>query len=252
MRPSLSPSERLAIEDAVVRGWPALESAHVDGWLLRWSSGGSVRANSVSALRYRGQDLERTLAEVVGWYCARGGTAQIVMTEVSEPPGLDAGLAARGWRRSGDHVTMAKDLAAGARPSPALGIMRHDTPTDDWSRVYLQGLSESRRGAAIRLVEGAPRPRMLFSCVRDGMTIAGGLSVADGALASVQCMGTLPAQRRTGAATAVLGAIEDYAREQGARRLYLQTDADNHAAISAYRRFGFEIASRYHTREAPA
>src|SRR5690606_8256407 len=47
-----APSERerlLAIEGAAVRAWPAGETREVDGWLWRYSGGGSQRANSVSA-----------------------------------------------------------------------------------------------------------------------------------------------------------------------------------------------------------
>jgi RimJ/RimL family protein N-acetyltransferase len=50
----------------------------------------------------------------------------------------------------------------------------------------------------------------------------------------------------------VLAAIEAYACEGGARRLYLQADAGNVAATSLYRSVGFEAAGRYHARELPA
>ena len=93
---------------------------------------------------------------------------------------------------------------------------------------------------------------MFFSAVRDGQVIASGLSVLDGALASVQCMATIATARRTGAATAVLLAIERHAAKNGVRRLYLQTDAANAAATSVYQRIGFRLAGRYHTRELPA
>ena len=53
----LSERERLlAIERAAVRAWPAGETRDVDGWLWRYSGGGSQRANSVSALAYRARD----------------------------------------------------------------------------------------------------------------------------------------------------------------------------------------------------
>ena len=61
-------------------------------------------------------------------------------------------------------------------------------------------------------------------------------------------MATLVAARRTGAATAILAAIEADARANGVTRLYLQTDAANTGAISVYDRFGFHLVDRYHVR----
>ena len=73
----LSERERLlAIEHAAVRAWPAGETRHVDGWLWRYSGGGSQRANSVSALHYRGTNVERTIDEIQRLYGARGARAR--------------------------------------------------------------------------------------------------------------------------------------------------------------------------------
>ena len=117
---TLSRGEFMAIEQAVVRGWPALETQVIDGWIARWSSGGSVRANSVAALAYTGRDLARSIGAVVTFYRARQGVPRFVIVAVTTPAGLDAQLEARGWQRSGAHVTLAKDVApAGARQAPA-------------------------------------------------------------------------------------------------------------------------------------
>lgn len=245
----------LAIERAAVRGWPALEAVEIDGWLARASAGGSVRANSVSALDYSGRDLDASIARVVAFYRAKGARPRFTITDVSLPTGLDAALAAGGWRHRGDHLTMTKHLAGVARSDGhacGITIVRHDHPTPGWYRVYLEGLSGDRRDVAPRLVERVPAPCCFFSGFRDGRVVASGLSVLDGAVASVQCMATLPEARRAGMARAVLAAIEAYAWDGGARHLYLQADAANIAAISLYRSVGFDVAGRYHARELPA
>lgn len=246
----LDPLELLEIERAAVRGWPALETAAIDGWLARSSSGGSVRANTVSALDYDGGDLDRSLAMVEAFYRARDAVPRFTITDVSAPAGLDVALEQRGWRRDGDHVTMAREIGA-MPPVSGISVTTHLAPSPEWYRVYLEGLSESRRSVAPGLVARVPEPRLFFSALRDGAVIASGLSVLDGRVASVQCMATLPSARRTGAARAVLAAIEVYARAEGARRLYLQTDLANRAAMTLYGSIGFAIAGRYHTRELP-
>jgi ribosomal protein S18 acetylase RimI-like enzyme len=248
---TLSAKELKAIEAAAVRGWPALATHPVHGWLARWSSGGSVRANSVATVAFDADaSLETALSEVAAFYRTRNSVPRINVTGTSEPGGLDAALAARGWQREGDHVTMAKRVGAQAPATATVrdGIERHRDPTEEWFGVYLQGLTPDRRGVAARLVAGVPRPRCFYSCRRDGLVVASGLTVIDGELASVQCMATLPAARRTGAATAVLEALEADAVAAGVRLIYLQTDAANAAAIGLYEKRGFLIADRYHSR----
>lgn len=241
-----------AVERAAARGWPAGETADIDGWLARTTSGGSVRANTVAALDYTGSDVAASVARVVAFYRERGAVPRFTVSAASRPPGLDGHLAAAGWRRSDDHLTMVK--AVGVPSAPALEIHRSARPDAAWYAVYLQGLSANRRAAAPAIVERVPAPCVFLSARRAVEVMASGLTVIDGALASVQCMATQAAARRTGAATAVLCAIEDEAVRAGARWLYLQTDADNAAAIGLYTRFGFTTLGRYHTRdcESPA
>ena len=245
------PRSRLReIERAAVLSWPALETQIIDGWMARFSSGGSVRANTVSALHYDGRDVEASIAKATTFYRDRGGPARFTLTEVDAPQNLDAILAGQGWLRHGDHVTMAKTL--GAEPDdggPSVEIEIHDAPTDEWMAVYLSGLSDSRRAVAPRIVAGVPTPRAFLSLRRNGTVIASGLTVHEGDLASVQCMATLPEARRTGAARAILGTIERIARGRQCRILYLQTDLSNLAATSLYGSVGFQEAGRYHVRE---
>lgn len=250
MSDRFTPAELMAIEAAAVRGWPALETREVGGWLARASSGGSVRANSVSALAWHGEDLETAFAEVERFYAARGASPRFTITEASRPVDLDDRLAARGYRRAGEHVTMAKRVVVKAVPPPPAGIVieMSDRPSAGWYDAYLAGVTPDRRQVAPRLVDGVPKPRVFVSAIRDGAVIASGLSVHDGALASVQCMATRPEARRTGAARAVLSAIEESARTAGKTLLYLQADAENHAAIRLYESVGFSLAGRYHTR----
>ena len=118
----------LAIEQAAVRSWPALETADIEGWLWGFASGGSLRANSVAALAFGGSSVDVALAEAERRYRARNAPCRFTITEVNEPSDLDCRLAALGYVRSEDHVTMAKAVAAGSGAAgPYRAVARPDT-----------------------------------------------------------------------------------------------------------------------------
>jgi len=239
--------EQLAkIEAAAVRSWPAPETADVEGWLWRYASGGSLRANSVSTLAFSGNDLNAAVHDAERRYQAKGAACRFTISEVSRPRDLDARLAVMGYERGEGHVTMAKEVASSVRV-PADAELYAD-PTPDWLAVYVSGLSPDRREIAPAILAGLPAHRCYFACHRAGVVVSSGLSIADGGLASVQCMATRAGARRNGCAKAVLSAIEAWAAAQGCTHLYLQAETANVAAIALYEGYGFRNAGRYHLR----
>lgn len=246
---SITRQSLIAIEQAAVRSWPALETADIEGWLWRHASGGSQRANSVSALAFAGRDVEAAIREAERRYRAKGAQCWFTVTEVSEPGDLDDRLAALGYQKSHDHVTMVKEVEAGG--AIAEGIELSEEPTPEWVAVYLTGLSESRRAIAPTILAGLPAPRTFIACRQGGAVAGSGLTVPDGEVASVQCMATLPAARRAGCARRVLAAIEAESARRGCRLLYLQTECANTPAVALYESFGFRVGGRYHLRWKP-
>jgi len=236
----------LAIEQAAVRSWPALHTADIDGWLWRYASGGSLRANSVAALAFTGASVDDGIADAERRYGAQGAPCRFTIAEVSEPSDLDRRLEALGYARSEDHVTMAKAVTAQAAMPGDVEVLFDPTP--EWLAVYLSGLSADRRAIAPTILAGLPAPRTFLACRREGAVVGVGLTIPDRELASVQCMATLATARRQGCAGAVLRAIEAQAAARGCRYLYLQTESANHAAVALYRSFGFHVAGRYHVR----
>jgi len=234
----------IGIEAAAVRSWPALETADIGGWLWRYASGGSLRANSVSTLAFGNGDVAVAILEAERRYRAKGAACRFTITEVSQPADLDAQLSTLGYTRGEDHATMAKRVAAGGQPPGDVELSPEPTP--DWLAVYLAGLGPDRKQIAPTILAGLPKHRVFFACRRSGTVVASGLSIADGALASVQCMATLASARRQGCAQAVLGAIEAWAAAQGCAQLYLQAELANTGAIALYEGFGFYVAGRYH------
>ena len=244
--PTRQKSRLQEIEAAAVRGWPALETAAVDGWLWRHTSGGSVRANSVATLAFSGGDVEVAITTIEAHARRRSAPACFTVSDVSVPADIDARLAARGYVRGGDHVTMAKRVAADATLPKTVHAAK--APNADWLAIYLAGLSADRRAMAPEILARLPPTVMYVSALADGRAISSGLTIGDGCVASVQCMATLSDARRQGGAQRVLQAIEHLASRNGHTALYLQASGDNADAIALYQRAGFAVIGHYHTR----
>jgi hypothetical protein len=94
------------LERLHVRAWPASETARVDGWLWRWSGGGSQRANSVSTVDFIGNDPVHALNKVEKLYRAKRSPAQFHTFDLSQPAALPALLTGRGYGAGETTVTM--------------------------------------------------------------------------------------------------------------------------------------------------
>ena len=89
------------LERLHVRAWPAAETASIDGWLWRWSGGGSQRANSVSTIDFNGNDMAAALDHAEARYRAKAAPAQVHTYDLSRASGLPALLprAAMAWAK---------------------------------------------------------------------------------------------------------------------------------------------------------
>jgi ribosomal protein S18 acetylase RimI-like enzyme len=236
----LSPANLRAIERLHVRAWPALETAEIDGWLWRRSGGGSNRANSVSTVRFIGDDVEAALDAIEARYRARNAPARVSVYDLSEPADLNERLQARSYRNDETTLTMMKLVE---RREAAADVAVTEGPDDDWSEVYLGAITENRRIVNARILKSIPKPRAFFAYGRGGRTISTALGVAEGGFGAIECMATRSEARRQGGAQAVLAAIEAWAASQGVHTLALQAVAANTAAIALYRGFGFEAVA---------
>src|SRR5450631_2326596 len=123
--------------------WPALESTNVDGWVWRHSGGGFGRSNSVFTLDFDGPGVDAAIDRVELYYRYRGRRARFRLTDVSEPPGLQARLEARGYHKETGGIFMAKPVDR--KKHDLTGVEWTAFPTPNWLRVYLSVLDEPRQ-----------------------------------------------------------------------------------------------------------
>ena len=245
--PVLSERDRLlAIEGAAVRAWPAGETCDVDGWLWRYSGGGSQRANSVSALYYRGADVERTIDEIEELYRVRRAPVRFqVGFPLSQPEDLDARLAARGYVIHDPVTTLVKPIEAVAMPA---SVILRDAPSEGWSEVYLSNVSPDRRPFAAAILARVPAPRVFAEARGESGVVATALGVLHEGAVIAECVGTAASARRQGAASAVMRALEAWGVAQDARTIGLQAVTTNAPAQGLYAALGYTAAGTYHYR----
>ncbi len=244
-----TPTERerlLAIEGAAVRAWPAGETRDVDGWLWRYSGGGSQRANSVSALHYRGRDIERTIDEIERLYRKRGAPVRFqVGFPLSEPGDLDARLEARGYVIHDPVTTLVKPVASAAMSEH---VVLNARPSQGWLAVYLGNITLDRRPFAEAILARVPAPCTFAEARLNGETIATALGVLHEDAVIAECVGTSASARRQGAASAAMSALEAWGASQGAHTIGLQAVTTNLPAQGLYAALGYTAAGTYHYR----
>jgi len=253
--PAADMTEIGAIEACANRAWPAAHVEKLDGWRLRWSDGLTRRGNSVYPLDDSGDmPLGEKLDRVESWYRDRGVGALYQLSPIASPPGLDAALAARGYALESPvsiQTCAAATLADAPMRSRALSGGVTDSPTAEWRAISVErGRFAERPGTFDGFLEriGAHAGFALTRIA--GEPTAGALGVSDGTRAGIFAMLTVPERRGQGAATALLTALGQWARDRGAREVYLQVERDNAPALALYRRAGFRERYGYHYRRA--
>jgi N-acetylglutamate synthase len=242
---------RIRMERAHVRAWPALEATVVDGWLLRISGGGSQRANSVSTVDFRGADVQASIDTVESRYRAAGMAARFQTFDETAPADLTAHLRQLGYRESETTITLTKRPVARTIPAD---VQIRDYGGDDWRAIYLGQITEDRRIINARILDQIPQPAAFFTTSLNGSPVATALCVIDAGCAVVECVATAMAARRRGAGRQVMLALESWAAAQGADQMGLQVVQSNDPAVTLYKGLGFEqtATNRFWMRDSRA
>lgn len=232
-------SEILELERLLAASWPAVETEDFGGWLLRYSEGFSRRANSVLALTEPDAGLEAAVEHAVDWYRERRARPLISI------PGrmgrrLDQALAADGWTTEGETAVLTRPIEPFDYDGEAL--IRHEPGPE-----MLDRLGRGRPAVAAAVLGSGP-DRAFAEIWRDGALAARGRAAIEGDLAAVSGIGTLPEHRRLGLGGEVLRALTAWAAGAGARRVALQVETDNEAALALYGGQGFRERYRYFYR----
>ncbi len=237
---------QLAAQICLRDAWPAPEAAECDGWILRAGRGGYNRVNSVWTGPFAG-DLPAAIERAEAFYRERRLQPRFQMLDIAGPAGLDAELAARGYRRELDCSDMVKAVAGGAMP-PDVSVA--DGPVAAWLDLYRAQQPADKAAELPLILAKLPERHGFILCRREGVPAGVALVGRAGEDAAVDCVLTFPAFRRQGVALAIMRAAEAWAAAEGVRRLVLSVVDDNAGAVALYRGIGYRRLAAYHYRVA--
>jgi ribosomal protein S18 acetylase RimI-like enzyme len=243
----MTPNDTIrAIEELTLNAWPAPQTVLYDGWILRFASGYTRRANSINPLYPSAIGLAEKIAACERIYRDRGLKVIFKLTAASQPDGLDDALAAAGY--AFDALTSVQLLDLGNRvPSPDPGIELTTGVTEEWFAAFCQmsNLASGHRPAAQQILHGII-PAAGFALVRqDRETVACGFAVAQEGRVGFFDVVTDGRYRRRGYGRRLMAGLLDWGRVQGAHTAYLQVMVNNAAALGLYDQLGFREIYRY-------
>jgi ribosomal protein S18 acetylase RimI-like enzyme len=237
--------EIVRLEEMNFNAWPALRTAHCDGWVLRSTGGDSRRVNSVNPMTPGVLALPEKIAAAEAIYRRWGREAIFRLTPLAED-GLDQMLAGLGYTV---HVpTFVQVAEIGGAPADP-GVRITDTP-EAWigAAVDIRGLS----GEAAEVFALQHRAVAVDAgwalLTEDGRPAAVGVTAIERGWAGLLGIYVAKFARRRGLARRVSQGLLAHAHARGASRAWLQVEQANAAALPLYAALGFRTAYAYHHR----
>jgi ribosomal protein S18 acetylase RimI-like enzyme len=251
------------LERVAARHWRGTEEERLGAWLLRAADGFTGRANSALAVGDPGMPLDDALGAVEDWYRRRGLLPMVAVPVPLDRPAVPGGaatgcrlddqLSERSWpTREGPAFVMVAGVADGAERAlrPGVELQLDASPDQGWLGLYHYRGQELPAVAQHLLVSA---PWQVFASIRDrdGEALAiARLSIGHG-WAGITAVEVAPSRRRQGLGAAITWAVCAQAAARGVKRVFLQVETGNRAALALYERCGFRYSHRYHYRISP-
>ncbi len=253
------------IEDAGINASAPPQQLWMDGWLVRFNPGKAQRARCINAVALgqggaEAQHLRSKLKPCEALYQQHRLPPLFRITPFTQPPSLDAQLAALGYLPHEDTrvmvgldaVSQAQHAAASARLPEGLEWASLDARAFAQAIGVLRGSTPAACAAHSERLLASPVPYAgrVIRQRNSGQILAAGQFACEAELVGLYDVGVVSAYQRQGLARLLCERLLAEAATQGAEVAYLQVGADNRHARRLYSHMGFVDAYSYHYRQA--
>ena len=241
-------SDITAFELMAGRAWPARYIEELEGWQLRADDGITWRANCVLPRgKLEGITLSEAIESVIEFYSSRSMPTAFKMTRASQPKELDVKLDHLGFLKYMiTHVqTASVDQVLDTQPTVRVEI--DIDPSPEWIRCYGKAGKYDEHTLAVRteIIRRISNKKAIASAYLGKELVGVGLGVLEDDWIGLFSITTLEKFRRKGVAKSVNHAIVKWAKKLGARKTYLQVEANNDPALVLYKSMNFQTLYTY-------
>jgi N-acetylglutamate synthase len=233
-------------EEISNNAWPALQTMHYDGWILRFANGVTKRSNSVNLLYPSTIDPEEKIGFCEQLYLAQKIIPCFKITAISDPAGIDRRLESRGYFNHSTISFQTMDITK--IPSEPFSEIKIETALNPrWMDefILMNEFDPMRKPVYVSIMKQLHLPKCLVSLTRDHKTVGVGLGVVEGSYIGLFDIVVDKSYRSTGLGYFIVESILRWGRKIGATTAYLQVLTDNAPAIRLYEKMGFKEIYRY-------
>ncbi len=234
------------LEELSLNALPSLETAYVDGWVLRFADGYTKRANSVNPLYLSTTGVERKISYCESMYAVRKQPTVFKMTSLTEPRDLDTVLAARGYREEPGASVQLLALDQLDKPNEGRVTLVADA-NEQWLNAYfkLNNVQERYMPVMRHMLQHIAPQKCLAAVYLDGQVAAVGLGIIERGFLGLFDIVTEPTLRQKGYGYQLMLYLLNWGKANGAGYAYLQVTMSNTPAMYLYEKLGFREVYQY-------
>lgn len=244
-----APALEWRVEETCLNAWPALREVLLDGWLLRFSSGLTRRANSANPL-LPVVHAPRCDCELL---YRRLGLPTIFRVLSLIDASVDERLAAAGYTREGESCVLygAVDGVETTR-DPDVRLLFQPTPEWFAAMSALQNHTADQAAAYRAIVGQIAIPAAFAALYTEGEIVALAYGAIHNRLLCYESVITDNNRRRQGYSRRILTTLAAWGKKEGVSGACLEVEAGNSPARALYHAIGLQRELyRYHYRREP-
>ncbi|WP_408011335.1 GNAT family N-acetyltransferase [Pseudalkalibacillus sp. A8] len=239
------------IEELSLNNWQSLSTLLYDGWVLRFSNGYTIYANSISSIYYSTYDLNQKIEECEKIYANNDLCPTFKITPFIKPENLDDILEEKGYTlvdfRGTPYISV-QTMELDGIIEPTLHSVKLDEKINaEWLDHFcrLNNVEEKNKDTMIQMLSNIATKKCLVSLYKKDDVVACGLGVIERDYIGLYDIVTDIKFRNQGLGKQLILNLLKWGKGNGAKYSYLTVLLNNESALKLYSKIGFSEIYKY-------